>query len=203
MSILFRPELSVADAHLLTTAVGVSAAQACRAIADVEPSLKWPNDLVIDSDGRGVVRKLGGILAESVVEGGALRAVVVGIGLNVNWPPDLPPELNDIATALNHLTGGEVDREDLLIALLGALDGWYTAIVDRSGDGPARLMDQARNRSATLGRQVRVDLGGTQVEGEAVALTDEGALVVAVTTPTGVDRRVIVAGDVIHLRPTD
>ena len=64
-------------------------------------------------------------------------------------------------------------------------------------------MDQARARSATVGRRVRVDLGRELVEGEAVALTDDGALVVDVDTPAGRQRRTIVAGDVVHLRPAD
>ena len=123
VSILFRPSLPTADAHLLTTAVGVSAAQACRSVSGVEPLLKWPNDLVVAAaDAPATVRKLGGILAESTVEGARLEAVVVGIGVNVNWPTDLPPELAEIATALNHLTGAEVDREALLIAMLVGLD---------------------------------------------------------------------------------
>ncbi len=41
------------------------------------------------------------------------------------------------------------------------------------------------------------------VEGEAVDLTDDGALVVEVEAD-GVRRsRVVVAGDVVHLRPAD
>jgi BirA family biotin operon repressor/biotin-[acetyl-CoA-carboxylase] ligase len=207
MSILFRPSLAVADAHRLTTAAGVSAAQACRSVSGIEPRLKWPNDLVIDTDRDtdpgGSVRKLGGILAESTVEGGELQAVVVGIGLNVNWPSDLPTELAEIATALNHLTGYDLDREDLLIALLAQLDHWSDVVLAPSGDRASLLMDQARAWSATLGRQVRVDLGVEQVEGEALELTDDGALVVGVGTAAGLERRVIVAGDVVHLRPTD
>ncbi|HEY5156190.1 MAG TPA: biotin--[acetyl-CoA-carboxylase] ligase [Acidimicrobiales bacterium] len=201
VSILFRPLLGATDAHLLTTAVGVSAAAACRSVGGVAPRLKWPNDLVVEvegSDGPGAAtsdRKLAGILAESTVEGGRLAAVVVGIGLNVNWPADLPPELADIAIALNHLTGHEVDREDLLIALLSHLDQWCTTL--QAPDRAAQLMAQARAWSATLGRTIRVDLGDEQIVGEAVELTDDGALVV------GRERRVVVAGDVVHLRSLD
>ena len=202
MSILFRPALAIAEAHLITTAVGVSAATACATVCGVEPRLKWPNDLVVASPAApGAVRKVGGILAESIVEGTRLRAVVVGLGLNVNWPPDLPADLAEIAAALNHLAGREVDREDLLTALLAELDRWYGEIAAGPGEGSTRLMDEARARSATLGRRVRVELGGGVVEGDAVALTDDGALVVDVVVD-GIPRpRVIVAGDVVHLRP--
>ena len=101
--------------------------------------------------------------------------VVVGIGINVTWPDDLPDELADIAVAINHVVDRPVDREDLLIALLEELGPRYDALV--AGDR-ASLLDEWRARSATLGRTVRVDLGTDDVEGKAVDITDEGHLVV-------------------------
>src|SRR6476660_2337624 len=61
LSVLFRVDLPVADAHLLTTAVGVSAVDACQELTEVQARLKWPNDIVVDA-GSSTVRKLGGIL---------------------------------------------------------------------------------------------------------------------------------------------
>ena len=55
------------------------------------PGIKWPNDLMIVAGERFVGRKLAGILAESVVADGRIDAVVLGMGLNVNWPEVLPP----------------------------------------------------------------------------------------------------------------
>ena len=191
LSVLFRPAADAVDAHLLTTAVGLSAAEACELVAGVGPGLKWPNDLVVASPTDGSTRKLGGILAESTVRDGRLDAVVVGLGLNVNWPRELPADLADIAIALNHF-GGEVDREALLVALLRRLGHWGTVT-------PAELMAGARDRSATLGHEVRVDLGREQFEGRAVELTDRGELVVE--TAAG-ERRTVVVGDVVHVRPT-
>lgn len=154
-------------------------------------------------------RKLAGILAEadwpagSTASGGwrpprpdERMAVVVGLGINVNWPESLPDELVEIATALNHLVGRPVDRVELLGAYLRRLDGHYGSLVAaRSAVG---LRDAWRARSATLGRRVRVDLGDHDVEGTAVDITDEGHLVVE--TPGG-ERRTFAVGDVVHLRP--
>ena len=50
--------------------------------------------------------------------------MVVGIGINVNWPADeedLPPELAGLAVSLRQLAGAPVDREELLTAFLSAL----------------------------------------------------------------------------------
>src|SRR4051812_41178310 len=44
VSFLFRPGLPVDRLHLVTAAVGVSAAAACEDVGGVAPVLKWPND---------------------------------------------------------------------------------------------------------------------------------------------------------------
>ncbi|MGZ4760250.1 MAG: biotin--[acetyl-CoA-carboxylase] ligase, partial [Acidimicrobiales bacterium] len=205
LSVLFRPTsetppVGPVEAHLLTTAVGVSAVEACGIVAGVSPRLKWPNDLVV-TGADGSVRKLSGILAESTVTDGELDAVVVGLGLNVNWPaPDsgeLPPDLSETATALNHLAGHLVDREEVLVALLQRLDHWHRQ--------PASdLMSRARSLSATIGSRVRVDLGDEQIVGRAVEITDRGGLLVELDGDSdGGQRREVIVGDVVHLRPAD
>jgi BirA family biotin operon repressor/biotin-[acetyl-CoA-carboxylase] ligase len=186
----------------------VSAAVAVEAVAGVAPRLKWPNDLVWPGDGSAPDRKLAGILAEadwpassSISAGwkppaaGERAVVVVGIGLNVAWPTPLPEELAEVAVAMNQLVDAPVDREDLLIALLAALGPRYLSLCagDRAG-----LLDEWRDRSATLGRRVRVELGADDVEGTAVDVTDEGHLVVATLEGS---RRTFAVGDIVHLRP--
>jgi BirA family biotin operon repressor/biotin-[acetyl-CoA-carboxylase] ligase len=189
VSILLRPDLAADRLHQLTTAVGVAAAEAIDEEVAVPVGLKWPNDLVaVTPDGE---RKLGGILAEASWSGSRLDAVVVGLGLNVTWPPTVPDELEGIAVALNHLTGEPLDRGDLLVALLLRLEG----ILARPS--AAGLVERWRHLATTLGREVRVELAsGALVEGEAVDLTEAGHLVVQ----AGDDRVEVIAGDVHHLR---
>jgi BirA family biotin operon repressor/biotin-[acetyl-CoA-carboxylase] ligase len=206
LSILLRPPAEALD--LTTMAVAVSAAAAIEEVAGFAPRLKWPNDLVWPGDGSASDRKLAGILAEadwpvssSMSAGwkppavGERAVVVVGIGINVAWPAELPPELAETAVAISHVVDAPVDREDLLIALLSQLGPRYLAL--RAGDR-APLLDEWRDRSATLGRRVRVDVGADDVEGTALDITDDGHLVVE--TPGG-RRRVFAVGDVVHLRP--
>lgn len=206
LSVLLRPPAAVLD--LATMAVAVAAASAVASVAGFAPRLKWPNDLVWPGDGSGSDRKLAGILAEAdwpagsaVSDGwkppaaGEKAVVVVGIGLNVRWPDELPPELAEIAVAMNHVTDAPVDREDLLIALLSELGPRYAALC--AGDR-SNLLDEWRARSATLGRRVRIELGADDVDGTAVDITDDGHLVVE--TLEG-ERRTFAVGDVVHLRP--
>lgn len=205
-TVLLRPPAPVAP--LVTFALSLAAADAVESLAGFGPGLKWPNDLVVD-DGT-TTRKLAGILAEaewppSAHHSGGYRepapheraTVAAGIGLNVDWPTDLPDELADVAIAMNHVCGRSIPREQVLHRLLECFDLHYGRLV--SGEAPA-VLDAWRARSATLGRDVRVDLGRSDVEGTAIDVTDQGHLVVE--TSDGA-RRTLAVGDVVHLRPLD
>jgi BirA family biotin operon repressor/biotin-[acetyl-CoA-carboxylase] ligase len=204
-SVLLRPPSPVASATTMATAVAL--AEAVEETTGVSPGLKWPNDLVLP--GEGGERKLAGILAEADWPASATissgwrepmeherAVVVVGVGLNVSWPEDdeATRAVAGTAVALNWVTSVPIDRVDLLVAFLRRLDGSYGQLV--SG-GPQAAMDEWRRRSATLGRQVRVDLGPDELEGTAVDVTAEGHLVVEAL---GGRRRTFAVGDVIHLR---
>ena len=178
VSVLLRPDLPADRLHLVTLAAAVAGTDAVRAVAGLDARVKWPNDLMVDG------RKLAGILAEADGAG----AVVVGMGLNVRADA-FPAELADQATACELHSAGPVDRSALLVAWLRALDAQLDAL---SG-----VVASAAARSATLGREVRVDLAREAFRGVAKRLTPEGYLVV--TTDDG-DERIVTAGDVVHLR---
>ncbi|HYL07018.1 MAG TPA: biotin--[acetyl-CoA-carboxylase] ligase [Candidatus Udaeobacter sp.] len=111
-------------------------------------------------------RKLGGILVE-VKDGKA----VCGIGVNLTWAPE----------------GGAMlaqPRDDVLERLSGRLRSWTAA-------PPEAVLQRWRELSATLGRRVRIEVGGDSVEGTAQDIGPRGELIV--------DGRSFVAGSVTHL----
>jgi BirA family biotin operon repressor/biotin-[acetyl-CoA-carboxylase] ligase len=186
LSILLRP--TSAAAQTTTMAVAVAASEAVDELAGFQPRLKWPNDLVWPGDGSASDRKLAGVLAEADWGATDQVAVVVGIGINVVWPHDLPPDLADVAIAINHVASVEIDREELLIALLRRLDRWLYA---------PELLDRWRELSATLGRRVRILLATENLTGTAMDVDERGHLVVELP---GGERRTVAVGDVVHLR---
>jgi len=187
-SVLVRPPDGT-DPHTITTALGLAAAEAVEEVVGLTVGIKWPNDLVAGRSGAPDDRKLAGVLAESTVAGGRVEAVVVGIGCNVNWPESFPDELSATATSLRHLAGHDVDRTDLVVAMLRRFEAHLAA--------PERLVDQVLARSATVGRAVRVERAGGDLVGTASGLTPDGRLVLAADGTT----HEIAVGDVIHLRP--
>ncbi len=172
MSILLRPNVAMADLHLVTAAVALAGRAACSEVAGFLPDLKWPNDLLVGD------AKVAGILADA-----SLGAVVVGVGLNVSAAP--PGAISVDAAA-----GRSVEREALAVALLADLDGRM-----RHWD---RVIGEYRSACATIGRQVLVITPDGEMQGRAEAIDDSARLVVI----SDVGRRVVLAaGDVVHLRP--
>ena len=166
---------------LASLAMALAASDACGETTGLLVRIKWPNDLVVGSG----MRKVGGILSEVVAVG---SSVVVGLGVNVRWGDVAPPASGVALDAL----GASTEPPAVLAALLRHLDG-------RLEDSVERLLDGYRARSATLGQEVRVDLGPAgSLTGAAVDITAYGHLVV--DGPDG-NRHTVVAGDVITLRP--
>jgi BirA family transcriptional regulator, biotin operon repressor / biotin---[acetyl-CoA-carboxylase] ligase len=171
VSVVVRSSLPVPRLPMLSLAAGVAVVDALEDVG-VRARLKWPNDALVGG------RKIAGILLER--HG---HAVVLGVGINVS-PGAIPP---DVAARATSVAGerGTADREVLLTALLAALTRWRT-VLERDGFEPVRM--GWTERAAGLGQRITVD----GIEGTALGLDDDGALLVA--TPGGTRR--VVAGDV-------
>jgi BirA family transcriptional regulator, biotin operon repressor / biotin---[acetyl-CoA-carboxylase] ligase len=182
-SVLLRPSLAPGRTHLLTMAAGMAMAAGIERVVGFVPELKWPNDLMVGD------RKLAGLLAEADIgPTGDARAVVVGVGVNVEWI-EFPPELADTATACNLVVGRPVDRFELLDAFLEELEASYGRL-----DG---VLPRYRARLATLGRRVRVERTDGPIVGRAVDVGHAGELLVEVDAGCIVE---VHAGDMVHVR---
>jgi BirA family biotin operon repressor/biotin-[acetyl-CoA-carboxylase] ligase len=191
-SVLLRPAaVPAARRGWLTLLAGVAVASAVRSVTGVAAVLKWPNDVLAGD------RKLAGILAEQSPDG---SAVVIGTGLNVATPVEIPVSATGlIATSLIAQGAGPVSREDLLLGILDQLEHWYAAF--RADPDPERsgLIDAYRALCETLGRTVRVELpAGGVVTGAARDIDAEGRLLIADGQGNSVTP--VSAGDVVHVR---
>jgi BirA family transcriptional regulator, biotin operon repressor / biotin---[acetyl-CoA-carboxylase] ligase len=184
VSVLLRPQVGLAAWPLVPLLSGLAVVEAIVGVAQVEASLKWPNDVLVDG------KKLGGILVERVDE-----AVVVGIGLNVSTrAEELPVQT---ATSLA-LVGGATDREIIAKEVLRALARRYLAWAD-TGGAATSVIPAYRERCETIGQEVELQLpGGDVVRGVASGIDDSGRLVVR-DSSTGTERAWLV-GDVTHVR---
>jgi BirA family biotin operon repressor/biotin-[acetyl-CoA-carboxylase] ligase len=195
VSVLLRPDPATLTLIPLVTGLAATDAvgEALGAVGPAPVGLKWPND-VLAQDGSD--RKLAGILAESTAEPAGSRsapAVVVGMGLNLVLPGDLPADVQARALALADLASGPMPgRDEVLDHFLVALDRWLTRLERLGRDA---VLAPYRDRCLTLGRRVQfADAAGTHT-GTACEVTAEGALVL----DTDAGLVTIRAGDAHHL----
>ena len=78
MSIIVRPALTPQQAPQLTLVAAVAVTRAIEELTGIEPTIKWPNDILVDG------KKVTGILTELQADPDQVKAVILGIGMNVN-----------------------------------------------------------------------------------------------------------------------
>jgi BirA family transcriptional regulator, biotin operon repressor / biotin---[acetyl-CoA-carboxylase] ligase len=202
LSIGFRPTwLDPDHAWRLAAIVTLTMAEACEIAAGLRPGnvqLKWPNDLVAVDARSGDVRKLAGVLGETDGLGTSDARATIGIGVNVDWPPDdFPEDLATTMTSLAELAPGQlIDREVIIHVFLERLERATAEL--RAGIFPAAAW---RDRQLTNGVPVRLEWpDGTSETVSAVDVdTESGALVIGALGGGGQQRSVLV-GEIRHLR---
>ncbi|HEV8359143.1 MAG TPA: biotin--[acetyl-CoA-carboxylase] ligase [Candidatus Thermoplasmatota archaeon] len=175
ISAVVRPSVPAEAAGLLPLAAGLALA---RAVEDegLTPQLRWPNDVDIDG------RKVGGVLCESQfrLDGRGLAWAVVGLGLNVDPPPEALAQVG--GTSLAAAGGPTRDPRALVEPVLGHL----AAAITLAEIAPTELLASWAKRAPMLGAgaAVVVTTARGPIQGIAAGLAPGGALRVA--TGTGV-----------------
>jgi BirA family transcriptional regulator, biotin operon repressor / biotin---[acetyl-CoA-carboxylase] ligase len=162
VSIVLRVPVEAAGLPVVMLALGLAAQEAIAKSTGLAADLRWPNDVLLDS------KKCAGILAQ--IEG---DAVVTGIGINVNHTA-FPAEIAELATSLRIAGGAPVSREELLVALLEAVDRCLNVLEQEGPEAILRLF--SRSSSYAEGRRVRVEQDGSVIEGVTCGLDRAGFL---------------------------
>lgn len=175
-STLVRLRPADPPAATLALVAAVALEEAVRVFLPSGATLKWPNDLLVDG------AKLSGILLER-----ASDAIVIGIGVNLAYHPDLPDRP---ATSLA-AQGAPVAPATFLDVLAETFARWL-ARWRQEGLDPARLrwLDRAHAPGTALTARLP---DGEAVDGLFDGLTGDGALILRLASGA---RRVIHAGDV-------
>ena len=134
-SVLLRPSLAPARAHLLSLAAALAVAETLETIPGLEGQVgvKWPNDVLLGG------RKVCGILVEGSMDSDRLHWAVAGIGLNVNsdsaaFARGAGPEALQEWTgrpepvSLGHSWAPHLARAPLLAQLLARLSERWSAV---------------------------------------------------------------------------
>lgn len=164
LSILLRPDCTLERAAGLSILAAVAVCRAVREATGLQPGIKWPNDVIVDS------RKLCGILVESAAEGSGCR-VIIGIGINANTAPeDFGEDIRSTVCSILGETGKRTDTRELARRLIRQLDGLYEQW--KSGSS---VLDEFRGLCLNLGREVLVRRGEGR-KALALNVNDDGSL---------------------------
>ena len=123
---------------------GLAASLAVDQLTGVESRIKWPNDVLIQG------RKVSGVIAESLVQGGE-TVVVLGIGINLVFEPMPDSQLRVPSANLNEFAAEPIGRDAALDVLCQHVKAGYELL----GRGESIIPDW-RERLETLGRSVVV-----------------------------------------------
>lgn len=118
-SFILRPKLKASGTPILTHLAAQAVSEMLVSRFELAAKLKKPNDVLIRD------KKICGILTESSGVKQKMDYVVVGIGLNVNSEKK---DLIDLATSIWIETKKKVEKEPLLIDILGRFRAKYEKV---------------------------------------------------------------------------
>jgi BirA family transcriptional regulator, biotin operon repressor / biotin---[acetyl-CoA-carboxylase] ligase len=187
LSVILRPSVSASIAPQLNLLAAVAVADAISEVCELTSTIKWPNDVLVTG------KKVCGILAEMQTEAGELRAVILGIGVNINAPLSaFPEELRDKASSLLLISGRVIERSTFTARLLTHLEKSYVLWLEHGFVVLRTAWEQYA--SEVLGKRIAVAAPEGTVTGTALGLDDDGALLVRGEADGVVHR--LLAGDV-------
>lgn len=164
VSMVVRLPMAARGMPVAMLALGLAVQEAIAEVTQLAPDLRWPNDVLING------KKCAGILAQ--IEG---EAIIAGIGINVNQSM-FPAAISELATSLRIEGASGVRREDLLIAVVNAVDRCCKLL---TGEGPRAIFNMfTRSSSYANGRRVRVEQKEQTIEGVTCGLDESGFLIV-------------------------
>ncbi|MBS2969382.1 biotin--[acetyl-CoA-carboxylase] ligase [Metabacillus sp. KIGAM252] len=168
MSCILKPKIPLSQTPQLTLLTAVAIVQAIEETTGIQPSIKWPNDILING------KKAVGILTELQAEADSVHSVIIGMGINVNQQDtDFPEALKRIATSLKLEAGIDISRTALIQAILYNLEQLYKTYL-AAGFRPVKLLWESY--AVSLGREIIArTLQGT-IYGKALGINDEGVL---------------------------
>ncbi len=115
-SLVLKPKfLPIQHQFDLTVITSLALVQSLEKLGLSEVSIKWPNDIFLDS------RKLAGILIENTLRADLLESTIIGIGLNVNQSKFKTPA----ATSMRLETGQLFILDEVLAVLLSEFQHLY------------------------------------------------------------------------------
>ena len=179
-TIILKPSTPPPLSYIYNFAASLSLSRSLRRLFDVNVSVKWPNDLLLNG------KKIVGLLSEMETRGDMVEFLNIGIGINVN---NQPQKHESKAISLKDVLDKNLSRRLILETFLEDFKHQIQKI-----DCP-EIIEQWKKQTSTIGSNVRIETLTDFHEGIAVDVDETGALIIE--DKTGKTKKIIY-GDCFH-----
>ena len=188
MSIIIHPKFDVSYTTLVPIATSLALCMAIEKILKIKPELKWPNDVTLKG------KKVAGVLVDTSIISNEIENMVLGIGINFKIKPHelastikKTPNFYGVAT----LVKKNERALPLVHQFLYELENVFQLINSRR---IRKIKNEWTKRSSTIGRNVSIITSEGNVNGKAVKIDSDGALIIS----NGKKAERILVGDITH-----
>ena len=188
MSIIIHPKFSVSLTTLVPIAISLALCIAIEKTLKIKPELKWPNDVTVNG------KKVAGILVDASIVSNEIEYMIIGVGINFKIKPielanaiKKTPNFYGVTT----LVKKDVNSLPLLHQFLYELENVFQMIDSMQ---TRKIVNQWTKRSSTIGRNVSIVTVNGNINGKAVKIDNDGALLIS----KGKKIERILAGDIKH-----
>ena len=173
MSIIIHPKFDVSYTTLVPIATSLALCMAIEKILKIKPELKWPNDVTLKG------KKVAGVLVDTSIISNEIENMVLGIGINFKIKPHelastikKTPNFYGVAT----LVKKNERALPLVQQFLYELENVFQLI---NSGRIKKIKNEWTKRSSTIGRNVSIITNEGNVNGKAVKIDSDGALIIS------------------------
>jgi BirA family biotin operon repressor/biotin-[acetyl-CoA-carboxylase] ligase len=150
------------NTNLLPLLVGIAIAETIKEETNIDPVLKWPNDVLING------RKVGGVLIDAEWYDNQ-GFILLGTGVNIN---NTLPDSIEGGTTLSKEFGKEINLDTFLRRFLQLLEKYLYLL----NQNPEEIISNWNRLTETLGRSLSIQSNNITYHGIAKYIDVEGAL---------------------------
>ncbi len=190
LSVILHPEFDVSVATLFPIASSLALSIAIEKCFNVEPELKWPNDVTIKG------KKVAGILVDASMESNKIESMVLGVGINFDVSvKEIEKALKNTPNFYGVISLQKFKKDTTPVYLIQIFLEELENIFEMLNVGQIKkIIKEWTKRSSTIGKNVELITKEGKITGKATKRDDEGALIISDKKNSRV-----LAGDIIHL----
>ncbi len=169
LSYLIRPDMNACDATFITVAAAVAMTRALKDILRIDSKIKWVNDICYND------KKLSGILTEASLRAdGTLTYAVLGIGINIQNPPDGYPEEFAYKTTNIENIVGKITEDQKCSLLASFINNFDKIFLDKDRS----YIEEYKEKSCLINREIEILSGEHKGPAFAIDIDKNANLIV-------------------------